>query len=244
MIIGNGLLANAIKDCDRDDVLFIAAGVSDSKCTDEEQFRREKELVASVVQKYGDKLVVFFSTFSINDPVMKNNAYVATKLQLENYVMQHCGRCLIIRVSNLVGAGGNPKTVFNYFINQIITGNRFSLWSKSQRNLIMADDLAKILDYIITHELSTKINSILNIVNIKSYTVQEIVAAIEKHTNKKAHYDVVDIESVPHEVDDHSKAMFDLLNIKTDNYLERILRTYFANVEYPRTEESVSVQSK
>jgi nucleoside-diphosphate-sugar epimerase len=244
MIIGNGLLAKSIINYDRDDILFIAAGVSDSKCTDKLQFQREREMVTKLVMEHADKVIVFFSTFSINDPVMAKSDYVVTKLELEKYVMQHSKRCLIIRISNLVGTGGNPKNVFNFFYDQIITGNRFSLWSKSQRNLIMVEDFAEILNYIITHELDTKINSILNIVNVKSFTVQEIVGAIERHTGKKAHYNVIDIESVPHEVDEHSKIMFDLLNIETENYLDRILTNHFTTIESVQEVQPVGIQAK
>jgi nucleoside-diphosphate-sugar epimerase len=244
MIIGNGLLAKSIKSYDRDDVLYIAAGVSDSKCTDAKQFQREREMVTSLVKEHADKVIIYFSTFSINDPVMAKSAYVATKLEIEKYVLQHCKKCLIIRISNLVGSGGNPKNVFNFFYNQIISGNRFSLWSKSQRNLIMVEDFADILNYIITYELDTKINSILNIVNVKSFTVQEIVGAIERHTGKKAHYDVIDIESIPHEVDEHSRIMFDLLNIETEHYLDRILKNHFNQFEPLPEGQSESVQVK
>jgi nucleoside-diphosphate-sugar epimerase len=244
MIIGNGRLAKSIKNYDREDVVFIAAGVSDSKCTDKLQFQREREMVTKLVKEHADKVIVYFSTFSINDPVMAKSDYVATKLELEKYVLQHCKRCLIIRISNLVGTGGNPKNVFNYFYNQIVAGNRFSLWSKSQRNLIMVEDFADILNYIITHELETKINSVLNIVNVKSFTVQEIVGAIERYTGKKAHYDVIEIESVPHEVDEHSKIMFELLNIETENYLEKILKNHFAKFETVPGSQPVRVQAK
>jgi len=240
MIIGNGLLASSIKNCDRDDMLFIAAGVSDSKCTDQREFDREKKLVIELVKEHKDKIVVFFSSFSVSDPVMANSAYVITKLWLEDYVQQNCPRFLIIRLSNLVGQGGNSKNVFNFFVNQIITGSRFSLWAKSQRNLIMEEDLARILDHIITHELDVKKNCILNIVNVKIFNVHEIVEAIEHFTGKKALYDVVEIESIPHEVDEHSKQMFEVLNIETDNYLERILKKYFSKHAVTRTEQSFS----
>jgi nucleoside-diphosphate-sugar epimerase len=201
-------------------------------------------MVTKAVIEHADKVIVYFSTFSINDPVMVKSAYVTTKMELEKYIMHNCKRCLIVRISNLVGTGGNPKNVFNFFYNQIITGNCFSLWSKSQRNLIMVEDFAEILNYIITHELDTKINSILNIVNVKSFTVQEIVGAIERHTGKKAHFDIIDIESVPHEVDEHSRIMFDLLNIETENYLERILNSHFTKFETIQEVQPIRAQAK
>lgn len=231
MIIGNGFLAKSLKNYDRPGVVFIAAGVSDSKCTDQAEFDRERNLVKKTVQDLPEKIIVFFSTFSINDPVMANSTYVKVKQELEDYVFNHCKKCLVVRISNLVGEGGNPKNIFNFFFNQIVSGNRFSLWANSRRNLIMQEDFARILNYILEHELEEKLNSILNIVNIQSFSVYEIVAAIEQHTGKKAIYDLVEIESVPRQVDEHSKRMFELLQIETDDYLKRILKKYFANHE-------------
>jgi nucleoside-diphosphate-sugar epimerase len=171
---------------------------------------------------------------------MANSAYVTTKCWLENYIQQNCAKFLIIRVSNLVGHGGNSKNVFNFFFNQIITESRFTLWAKSQRNLIMEEDLSRILNYIISYELDVKINSVLNIVNVKSFSVHEIVTAIESFTGKKALYEIVDIESIPHEVDEHSKQMFEILKIETENYLERILKKYFSKYGVTQTEGSFS----
>jgi hypothetical protein len=45
MIIGNGLLAGSLKNFDREDCVFLASGVSDSKCTDIEEFGRERNLL-------------------------------------------------------------------------------------------------------------------------------------------------------------------------------------------------------
>jgi len=228
MIIGNGLLAKSLKNYDRPVVLFIAAGVSDSKCTDPSEFEREKKLVKKSVQDHLEKTIIFFSTFSINDPVMAESPYVKCKLELENYVLTHSSKCLVIRISNLVGEGGNPTNIFNFFFDRIVSGNRFTLWANSRRNLIMEQDFVKILNYIIDNELAEKLNKILNIVNVQSYSVLDIITSIEQHTEKKAIYDLVQIESVPQEVDEHSRKMFQLLQIDTDNYLRRILEKYFA----------------
>ena len=228
MIVGNGLLARSLKEYDRPDFLFIAAGVSDSKCTDPLEFDRERELVKSSVQDHLEKTIIFFSTFSVNDPVMAESPYVKCKLELEDYVRRVSMKCLVIRISNLVGEGGNPMNIFNFFFNQIVSGNRFKLWANSRRNLIMEKDFVRILNYILDNELPEKLNKILNIVNIHSYSVMDIVTAIERHIDKKAVYDVVEIESIPQETDEHSMKMFELLQIDTQNYLQRILEHYFS----------------
>jgi len=227
MIIGNGLLAGSLKDFDREDCVFLASGVSDSKCSDIVEFQREEKLVKEEVLKHPGKKIIFFSTFSINDPVMNHNMYVESKLSLEEFISQNCEQFLIVRISNLVGKGGNPKTVFNFFISNIVNGNSFSLWASSVRNLIMVEDFARILNFILEHEWDDWKNSIVNIVNAKSYSAGEIVASIESFTGKKADYELVDIVSNPRYEDEHAAYLFRKLNIETDEYLQRILQSYY-----------------
>ena len=228
MVIGNGLLARSLMKYDSEEIVFIAAGVSDSKCTEASEFERERRLVEGLVRAYPDKIMIFFSTFSINDPVMQSNPYVKSKIGLEQYLVSHCSKYLIIRISNLVGEGGNPKTIFNFFFSQIISGNRFSLWANSRRNLIMVDDFARVLGYILEYEIQDKMNTIFNIINTKSFSVHEIVKAIERHTGRKAKYDIVEIQSVPQPVDEYSEKIFNLLNIDTTDYLAGMLEKYFS----------------
>ena len=45
MIIGNGNIARALKDIDRDDLLFFASGVSNSQEDRESEYKREMELL-------------------------------------------------------------------------------------------------------------------------------------------------------------------------------------------------------
>lgn len=227
MIIGDGLIARSLREYDRDDVVFIAAGVSDSKCSDHAAFARERKLVRRTIMDNPDRLIVFFSSYSINDPVMQKNEYVKMKMELENFVSNNAPRHLIVRAPNLVGNGGNPKTVFNFFFDNIITGTKFSLWAQSTRNLITTADFAAILNYIICYELEEKINSVVNIVNTRNFSIYEIVTAIEKYTGKKAVYDRVEVESVSREADQDAIRWFDCLGIETDDYLNKILHSYY-----------------
>ena len=228
MIVGNGLIGKSLIGYDREDIVFIAAGVSDSKCVDLSEFERERNLVEQVVQAYPDKLIVFFSSFSINDPVMQSNLYVTKKLQLEDYLVKHCRKYIIIRISNLVGKGGNPRNVFNFFYNQIIFEKPFTLWANSKRNFVMVDDSVMILNHILENKLEENLNSIINIVNNRDFTVYEIVEAIEQHTGKKARYNVLEIERLSQRINGHSINWFELLHIDTTGYLKRILENYFS----------------
>mgnify|MGYP000888339367 FL=1 len=95
MIIGNGLIAQALKSIDNESVVFIAAGVSNSRCNDKEEFNRERNLVEQVLSNYPDKLVVFFSTYSILDKSLSKSAYVNHKLSLEKKISSSKNKYLI-----------------------------------------------------------------------------------------------------------------------------------------------------
>ena len=220
-------MAGALKEYDRNGFLFLAAGISDSNCKTIDEFERESKLVREAVANHTDKLFVFFSTFSINDPMRNTSHYVLHKLAMEQYVEEYCANYLIVRVSNLVGAGGNPKNVFNFFYNHIVSQRSFSLWANAKRNLITADDFAKVLNYIIENELHENRNSIVNIINSRNFTVQEIVHAIELKTGIAAIYKLEQIESEPHLNDEHATQRLQKLGIDTENYLNKILNSYF-----------------
>ena len=64
MIIGNGLLANSIKEIDTDNVLFFASGVSNSLETRKDAFLREENLLVNHTLNQKNKFI-YFSTCSI-----------------------------------------------------------------------------------------------------------------------------------------------------------------------------------
>ena len=74
MIIGSGLIAIAFRKFSRiDDICIFASGVSNSKCKNIEDFRREKVLLQKTLERNQSvSFFVYFSTCSIKDPSMKN----------------------------------------------------------------------------------------------------------------------------------------------------------------------------
>lgn len=119
MIIGNGDIASALKDLDRDDFIFFASGVSDSQSRELHDYAREKLLL----MKYRNecKRLVYFSSLSIFDnPSLVNSKYlyVEHKKWMEYYIRKKFSSYCIIRIGNIAW-GNNPKTVVNYFRNAI-----------------------------------------------------------------------------------------------------------------------------
>ena len=228
MIIGTGLIAKSLRPYDREDTVFIASGVSDSKCQDDKEFIREKELVNKVIDDYSDKKIVFFSTYSINDPAMKNNMYVQKKIELENYLSKLQSIFYIIRISNLVGYGGNPSNVFNFLFNKIKSGEHFILWPNAERNLVLVEDFAFTMNNIITDSLGRSVNTISNIINPVNYNVKAIVSAIEIFLNKKANYHTVDVLSTVPVEEINYKNFFAHYDGDTSDYLCQILSVHYS----------------
>lgn len=187
MVIGRGLIASVFSPYqEQDRFVIFASGVSDSKTTRSEEFDREFNLLKEAITANPGKTFVYFSTCSVYDPDLKENAYIKHKLRLEEYIQGHAGSYHIFRVSNIVGHTGNPATVVNFFYHHIREGRSFNLWVDSVRNLIDIDDVFRVVDHILQQGLFK--NQVVNIANADDYRVKDIVAALESATGLKAHY--------------------------------------------------------
>ena len=228
MVIGNGLIANRFSSYQHDeDILIFASGVSDSKTTSAADFSRESTLLLKTLTKNKEKKVVYFSTCSAKDSSVNQSAYVTHKLAMEELVRKHAKRFTLFRLSNVVGLGGNRKTVFNYLFNQIEGDKHFVLWENSFRNILDIDDVYQIVHYILQQNINTRE---WNIAAPKSHNAMEIVMAIEHFLDKKASYTIAQKGS-SYEIDiESTKAIIKELNINfhTD-YLDRLLKKYYSN---------------
>ena len=105
MIVGSGDIASILTD--RSDLTFFASGVSNSQCTDVNEFERERALLQ---QQRGH--IVYISTLAI---YYGDSMYVQHKKVMENLVRQFPSYT-IIRIGNITW-GKNPHTLINYFRN-------------------------------------------------------------------------------------------------------------------------------
>lgn len=104
-IIGHGDVASVL--IDREDITFFASGVSDSKCTNPFQFKREENLLKEMPRHIH---LVYFSTLAI---YYNWNPYVAHKKRMEQMVRDLFQSYTIVRIGN-ISWGGNPNTLINY----------------------------------------------------------------------------------------------------------------------------------
>jgi len=146
MIIGGGLIANAFKSSGHDAVIIFASGVANSNETRESEYLREKNLLK---QQDKNKLLIYFSTMSVEDTAYAGRRYIGHKLEMENYVSEHWKSYLIFRLPIVVGISRNPNTLPNFFYNRIINREQINVLSNAVRYLIGVEELVEITSLFI-----------------------------------------------------------------------------------------------
>ncbi|HCR78061.1 MAG TPA: hypothetical protein DIW37_16960, partial [Chryseobacterium sp.] len=184
MIIGNGLIANSLKNIDSKHHLYFASGVSNSLETRSSEFEREFSLLKNSIIPHEEKKLFYFSTLSVNDLSKQQSPYVLHKLEIENFIKENCKNYIILRVGNIVGKGGNPNTLFNFLKTQIIQGSNFMLHQKARRLLLDIDDITEFLESNCTNVN----NQTINFAYPYYYDLKEIVEAIKNKLQKEANY--------------------------------------------------------
>ncbi len=221
MIIGNGILANAVRSYDREDVMYFASGVSNSLEKNPSEFEREITLLQSSITKYPEKKLIYFSTCSIYDPTKTDSPYVAHKLNAEKLITEQCRNFIIFRVGNAVGRGGNPNTLINFLKNSILSEKRFTIYSHARRILIGIDDIALFAERYLD-DLS---NETVNLTYPYQYSLSEILTRLEVHLGKKAVYENIDEGSYYNiEFSPLTESFF--RGISAEEYLNRLFTAY------------------
>lgn len=174
MIIGSGVVASCLDD--RPGVVLYAAGVSNSRCEDADEFKRDRERLLSNLDRKG--LFVYFSTCSSND-----SAYVAHKRELEALVKERSGY-LICRLPIVAGKTTNPHTLLNYLHSRIARSERFDLIPQARRNIIDTTDIGAIVKWLLQTGAE---NETVNVAAPIDYSMRQIVAAFEELTGKRAY---------------------------------------------------------
>jgi len=230
MIIGSGLVATSLTPIDSSDKVFFASGVSNSTETRISAFSREQELLEQTLKQYRNKLFIYFSTCSIYDDSVNQRPYIHHKLKMEKLIQTSGVRFLIFRLSNLVGRGGNPNTIMNYFVSHIKQEEEFDLWTNSTRNLLSTDDMVFVVRSILKKQV---FGHIINVAYHTSFSVLEIVDRIESFFDIKA--------NVRHSVNKGTKVSIDTAFISSyltqideqrqvSNYITYLLNTYYHEI--------------
>ena len=189
MIIGSGLLArafgprftNSVTNC------VYAAGVSNSRCSDQREFDREHDrLVKAIAQYKSADLFLYFGTCSADSPLGSVSPYVQHKIKMEKIVAEH-PQYLIMRFPQTAGRTENPHTLLNFIYSRIARSERFQVWKNARRNIIDVDDIVRITVGLALEEGVRR--ECINIANFSDDTIVDIVTLMAKIIGKSAIYD-------------------------------------------------------
>ena len=178
MIVGNGLLASAFSKSEKkyDDVIIFASGVSDSKETDINEYRREESLILNTINENKNLKFIYFSSMLTG---IKNNPYYNHKVNVEKLIIKNAKEYIIFRAPQIIGNIGNKNNIINAFKDSILNKNTVTVFSNAKRAIIDVDDLVNIVNYCID-----KITSgIINISNIEKVSAFELVTKISNVMN-------------------------------------------------------------
>jgi nucleoside-diphosphate-sugar epimerase len=228
MIIGRGLLATAFSkvDLDHSNLIIFSSGVSNSGEKASVEFQREKELLLETLSNNKGKRLIYFSTISIYDPELQQSPYVKHKKEIESLIAEKCSGYLIFRSPNVVGKGGNPATLMNFFVDRIRSSQEFVVWKNAERNFLGIDDFV-----ILSSEMIRKIigNKTIDLVYPYSFTIEEIVSTVESFIGRKGNYSLIEKGQryVPAPSEDLRKVFIDLNIPVTKDYLHSLLKMYY-----------------
>lgn len=227
MIVGNGLIASLFTECDQENIIFFASGVSNSLETKKEEFLREENLIKKTIAENPNKVFIYFSTCSIYDSSKAESQYVLHKLKMEQIIIQLCPQYLILRLSNAVGNGGNPNLLMNYLVRSVKNKEIINVHTKATRNLIDVEDIKNITNQLIDKQY---FNKIINIAYPENYTIIEILEIMEKFYQTKLYLNLVKSGS-GYAIDTHDVESYFIQHALTnkETYLHKILEKYYSN---------------
>lgn len=153
MVIGNGLIGKALSSYqDLENIIVFASGVSNSTCSGDSDFNREKELLLKY--KNTNARLLYFSTCSVFDKTLLSSRYVEHKINMEQIIAENFKDYIILRLPTLVGKTNNPHTFFNNFKFKLLNSEPVIVFKKASRYLLAIDDLPLIIETVL-HENKT-----------------------------------------------------------------------------------------
>jgi len=231
MIVGRGLLANALEELDDESCLFYANGISNSILENIPKHNFEIQEIEEIAKKQQGELFIYFSTSQVNSKANHDRAYVKHKLYLENFIAHNFANYLIVRTTNLVGHNPwNTHTLFNYLYHAITVNQQIIVNPVLERNFLDVSHLVSLLKkYLEEYER----NKIIEIVNPISFTMGEIVNKFENCYSKKFNVemqkeatDFAVFELNP----ELSQELFESCKLSTLNYITRLLKKYYLSI--------------
>ena len=216
MVIGNGLLASAFSDYQHDDrYVIFASGVSNSSETDEVQFVMEEKLLRSTLRENKEKHIIYFTSF------IYFKKYGIHKMLMEDIIQMSGVSYTILKLSQVIGRGGNPANLFNYLVNNIKNGQVINVYNDTYRSLIDVEDVRRIVDFVRNKYIY------VSFPYVEKLLIKDIVLLISKALNKNPMINFVDSQGFYYP--DRTLLVdyiLEELNITPEGYTERIINKY------------------
>ncbi len=206
-ILGRGFIASHLRPLEdrHPDAVVLAAGVSSAASTSQDDFRREAELLETVIERCErtGRRLVFFSTASAgmygplnregreDGPVFPHTPYGGHKLELERTIRKSGIDHLILRISHLVGPGQRPHQLIPALILQMSSG-RVRIHRGAHRDLIDIADVVRLVDRLLEIGISREV---VNVASGVPFPVERIIDQIEQEIGRAAEHDYVDLPS-------------------------------------------------
>ncbi|HEY0332977.1 MAG TPA: NAD-dependent epimerase/dehydratase family protein [Stenotrophomonas sp.] len=224
-ILGSGLVASAFKRNFRSDkpVCVFARGVSNSSETLPAAFAREAEMLnASLADS---PFLLYFSSCALIGPNTQDSPYFAHKRQMEAAVLAASPHNRVLRLPQVVGSTFNPNTLPNFLFDRISREEPFTVWSLAERNLIDADDIAKITSALVGDAPAERT---ITVAAARSLSMPDIVKLFERVLQKRAHF-TLEHRGTPLPVNnDLCLRVAARLGIDLgETYPERVIRKYY-----------------
>lgn len=153
MILGHGDIGSILND--RKGAIFFASGVSNSSCTDEAQFKRERDLLLAQDQS---QCLFYFSSIAI---FTESSPYYWHKAKMELTIKSNFNNYNIIRLGN-ISFGKNPNTFLNYLKAKKEAGEPYEI-KDEYRYMINEEELL-----LMTDNLPLKGQNIINVFGTKA----------------------------------------------------------------------------
>ena len=227
IIIGTGLLAKGLKKIkllkNSNNLTFYAAGVSNSNNKINKDYTRDKALLKkNIINLDKKRILIYFSSLSVINSNLKKDRYVKNKIFIEKFIKNNVKNYLIIRLPQIIGKSSNPHTLTNFLYNKIKNREQFMIWKKASRYLIDIDDVIIILKKILSKNY--KLNSIINIANLRTDSLLNIVKNFEQILSIKALFKEIKTENK-----NVSVKKFNMNSSRDEKYYIRINNKYYLN---------------
>lgn len=183
MIIGSGLIGAEFKNSiisDNDQIVIYAKGVSNSNCSDANEFIRDFNSLYDFMQSKNENVILYYiSTCGVYSE--KNNLYIKHKLRCEELVRSY-KNIYIVRLPQVAGKVINDNNLCGYIYNCLTYNKKIHIFKNAKRNIIDVEDVKKTLLYIIINEI--KMPETFNIAAPEDIDINDFIKSLEIYTGR------------------------------------------------------------